>query len=84
MISRLKQEDARLTEAVKKHENNWVAIAQVVPDRDHLQFHSRWTKSLEPSYRKTNSMGRWTAEQDAKLIKAVLVAGRRDGSQWPP
>jgi hypothetical protein len=69
-------EDARLTEAVKKHENSWVAIAQMVPDRDHSQCHSRWTKSLEPRYRKTIRMGRWTAAEDAKLTEAVLVAGK--------
>jgi hypothetical protein len=37
------EEDAKLIEAVKKHGNNWVAVATMVPDRTNVQCSGRWT-----------------------------------------
>jgi hypothetical protein len=81
------EEDGKLAEAVKKHGNDWVAVAALVPGRTSDQCHQRWTKSLDPLNRKK---GKWAPEEDATLIKAVekhgiywaavatLVPGRTD------
>jgi hypothetical protein len=39
-------EDTKLTEAVKKHANNWVAVAAMVPGRTDDQCRKRWTQTL--------------------------------------
>jgi hypothetical protein len=66
-----KLEDVKLTDAVKKHGKNWVAIAAIVPGRTNVQCRQRWTKTLDPA----NEKGKWTPEEDAKLTEAVRKHG---------
>jgi hypothetical protein len=66
------EEDAKLTDAVKKHGgNNWFAVAALVPGRTNQQCRQRWIRSLDPGTRR----GKWTGEEDAKLTAAVKKHG---------
>jgi hypothetical protein len=69
-------EDAKLTRAVKKHGNDWLAVAKQVPGRTHLQCRLKWINSLDPSI--DRATGKWTAEEDANLGNAV----RKCGKDW--
>jgi hypothetical protein len=69
------EEDAKLRRAVKKYDNNWVSVAWMVPGRTDRQCRSRWTLVLDPAY---ENKGKWTAEENAKLVEAV----RRHGNSW--
>jgi hypothetical protein len=70
------EEDTKLTEAVKRHGTAWVAVAALVPGRTNIQCRQRWTQTLDPDMRKI--AGRWTKEEDTKLIEAV----KRHGTAW--
>jgi S-ribosylhomocysteine lyase LuxS involved in autoinducer biosynthesis len=66
------EEDAKLTEAVKKHGKNWIAVASMVPGRTNRQCYTKWVKSLEPSNRTTvRKRGILAAVEDANLPEAV-------------
>jgi hypothetical protein len=74
------EEDAKLTEAVKKHGNDWILVADLVPNRSNLQCRNRWVGSLDLAIleQKTahEKVGRrWTPAEDAKLIEAVKKLG---------
>jgi hypothetical protein len=72
-----RDEDTNLSEAVKRHGKNWVAVATLVPGRTDKQCASRWTQTLDPvASRKT--AGRWKPEEDAKLIEAV----KKHAKKW--
>jgi hypothetical protein len=46
------EEDAKLIEAMEKHgkkDNNWVAVATMVPGRTNTQCRVRWVKYLDPN-----------------------------------
>jgi hypothetical protein len=43
------KEDAKLTEAVTDHGNNWVQVATMVPGRTNRQCRYRWAKCLDPT-----------------------------------
>jgi myb proto-oncogene protein len=44
------EEDAKLIEAVKKkHGNDWVAVAAMVPGRTNVQCRYRWVNHLDPN-----------------------------------
>jgi hypothetical protein len=70
-------EDAKLTEAVKKHDNDWVAVAAMVPGRTNKQCRQRWALSLDPADH-VKKPGKWSPEEDAKLRKAV----KTNGNDW--
>jgi hypothetical protein len=89
------EEDAKLTEAVKRHGTQWVLVAKMVPGRTNRQCRMRWVATVDPA----NEMkGKWTLEEDAKLTEAVkkygihhwvavaaMVPGRKDmqcRSRW--
>jgi hypothetical protein len=71
------EEDAKLTSAVKKHGNNWVAVAALVPGRTNVKCRDRWANCLGPGI-DTRVMGKWTSEEEAKLIEAV----QKHGKDW--
>jgi S-ribosylhomocysteine lyase LuxS involved in autoinducer biosynthesis len=68
------EEDTKLTKAVKKHGNHWIAVTAMVPDRTDRQCRRRWVDTLDPAKEK----GKWKAEEDAKLTKAV----QKHGKDW--
>jgi hypothetical protein len=68
------EEDAKLTDAIRKCGKNWGAVAALVPGRTNLQCHQRWVKYLDPSM--DRAKGKWTTEEDAKLIDAVTKHGK--------
>jgi hypothetical protein len=70
------EEDATLTEAVKKHGKNWVAIAAMVPGRTDIQCRPRWIYTVDPAKEKNAS--KWTPEEDAMLTEAV----KKHGNLW--
>ncbi|KAL0240842.1 hypothetical protein GEMRC1_006078 [Eukaryota sp. GEM-RC1] len=66
------EEDRLLREAVAVHKpGNWKLIAQHVPGRTDQQCLRHWEKVLNPSIRK----GRWMAEEDMALVRAVSLIG---------
>jgi hypothetical protein len=67
------EEDAKLTDAVKKHGNRWVAIAAIIPGRNNKECRHRWAGKLNPGTNR--KAGKWTAEEDAKLTSAVTKYG---------
>jgi hypothetical protein len=72
------EEDAKLTEAVKKHGNNWVAVAALLPGRRGAQCRQRWTQKLDPINRKEGKSCHisWKPEEDAELVEAVKKYGK--------
>jgi hypothetical protein len=44
------EEDAKLIEAVKKHGNDWFAVAAMVPGRTNVQCRYRWVNYLAPDH----------------------------------
>jgi myb proto-oncogene protein len=70
------EEDAKLTDAVKKHGKDWVSVAALVPGRTNIQCRNRWTDNL--SLNTNRKVGKWAAEEDAKLIDAV----QKHGKDW--
>jgi hypothetical protein len=71
-------EDAKLIDAVTKYGKDWVAVAALVPGRANMQCRARWHDSLDPGVER--AMGKWTAEEDAKLVDAV----KKHGNKWVP
>jgi myb proto-oncogene protein len=70
------EEDAKLTDAVKKHGvNNWIAVAVFVPGRTYRQCHDRWAKHVDPIIKND----KWAVEEDAMMMRAVKEHG---GSNW--
>jgi myb proto-oncogene protein len=63
------EEDAKLTEAVKKHGKDWVAVAAMVLGRTNVQCRQRWVNHLDTSDGK--NAGKWAPEEDAKLTEVV-------------
>jgi hypothetical protein len=72
------EQDTTLTDAVKEHGKDWVAIAGLIPGRTNRQCSRRWGESLAPTPI-SRKMGKWTLEEDAKLTWAVRI----HGSNWP-
>jgi hypothetical protein len=68
------EEDVKLTQAVKMHGNDWVAVAAMVPGRARHQCYKRWTDALDPS-NNGKTAGTWNPEEDRKLTKAVKMHG---------
>jgi hypothetical protein len=70
------EDDAKLTDAVNKLGKDWVEVAALVPGRSNMQCSARWRLTLHPNPTKTEPrVGKWAAEEDAKLIGAVTELG---------
>lgn len=67
-----KEEDAQLIAAIKKYgAPNWSKIQTLVPDRTDVQCRERFVNVLDPTVKK----GKFSADEDALLEKAVKVCG---------
>jgi hypothetical protein len=72
------REDAKLEAAVFKHGiKNWIAVAEMVPNRTFLQCRNRWVRVLGVE---DPAKGYWTAAEDAKLKAAIRIHG--DDDNW--
>jgi myb proto-oncogene protein len=73
------EEDTKLTEAVKKHGKDWVAVAALVPGRSNIRCRERWINVVDPvNGNKGKPRRNWKPEEDAKLTKAVKKHGTKD------
>jgi hypothetical protein len=70
------EEDTKLTEAVKKHGNEWAAVSAMVSGRTNLQCRDRWVNTVDPTNGKIT--GKWTPEEDTKLTEAL----KKHGKNW--
>merc|ERR1719409_810768 len=69
-----KEEDSQLRAAVNAHTaKDWRVIAKQVPRRTEAQCMSRWKRVLKPGLIK----GRWTAEEDAELVRLLKSHRKR-------
>jgi hypothetical protein len=87
------EEDAQLRVAVDLYGNAWMEVASVIPGRNNEQCRDRWGERLNPKVPR----GKWTAEEDARLLSAVdefgvkgwkevserVGTGRRDNAVSP-
>jgi hypothetical protein len=80
-----KEEDAKLTDAAKKHHGkNWEATAALVPGRSKHDCSRRWHDVLRDVLVSTSAdgtalKGKWTKEEDAKLVDATKT---HNGEDW--
>ncbi|OQS07558.1 myb-like DNA-binding protein [Thraustotheca clavata] len=66
------EEDNALRRAVELNGNeNWKAIADLVPGRNHSQCLQRWNKVLKPGLIK----GNWSLEEDQMLRQQIEICG---------
>jgi hypothetical protein len=74
-------EDVKLKDSVQTHgENEWVAVAALVPGRTRKQCRSRWHDVLNPSIDSTMARaGKWTPDEVDTLKDAVQTHG---GKNW--
>ncbi|KAI0003031.1 Homeodomain-like protein [Russula compacta] len=61
------EEDAQLRLAVELYGHAWMEVASLIPGRNNEQCRDRWTERLNPKVPR----GKWTAEEDARLLSAV-------------
>jgi hypothetical protein len=74
------EENAKLTEAVRRHGNSWVEVAELVRGRTSHQCRIRWVGTVVPAYVNNGRIPRrsWTTEEDSKLAIAV----KKHGKKW--
>jgi hypothetical protein len=70
-------ENSKLKDAVQRYgDNDWDAIAALVPGRTKRQCHDRWHEYLNPSIdQMTGHTGKWAEDEDIKLKDAVQKHG---------
>jgi hypothetical protein len=73
-------EDAKQTEAVKKHGKYWGANANLVPGRTNQECHLRWVHSMNATNvgNKGKTPRSWEPEEDANRVAAVT----KHGNNW--
>lgn len=73
-----KEEDQILRKAVEKfNASHWKSIAELVPNRDHVQCLQRWKKVLKPGLVK----GAWQPHEDKALVELINRPGINGWSQ---
>jgi hypothetical protein len=78
-ISWKPEEDAKLTEAVKKYGKNWGSVSKMVLDRTNQQCRGRWLNILDPANEsKDKARTSWKPEEDTQLMEAV----KKHGTDW--
>jgi hypothetical protein len=77
----VEEEDSKLIRAIDMHGGkNWDRISALVPSRTKVQCYNRWYDVLDPSIAlATGRTGKWTEEEDSKLMHAVQTHG---GKNW--
>jgi hypothetical protein len=73
-------EKSKLKDAVQRYgDNDWDAIAALVPGRTKRQCHDRWHEYLNPSIdQMTGHTGKWAEDEDIKLKDAVQKHGENN------
>jgi hypothetical protein len=71
-------EDIKLKDAVQtRGDKDWVAIAMLVPGRTNRQCRRKWQDTLDLRIdRAPGRAGRWTEDEDIKLLDAVQLHGK--------
>jgi hypothetical protein len=79
-------EDKKLRDAVQTHGGkNWVAISALVHSRTKNQCLARWHIGLKPNINPTTARaGKWAADEDSKLEKAVQTHGSKNWAVIAP
>ena len=72
-------EDAALIATVHEHGEVWARMAIEIPNRNNDQCSQRWTKSLRPGLVR----GKWSPEEDAKLLEALAAQHGSINVDWP-
>lgn len=65
------EEDQKLRQAVAFYGHAWIEVASVIPGRNNEQCRDRYSERLNPK----NARGKWTEEEDEKLLSAVAELG---------
>jgi len=81
VFSWTKDDDARLTEIMKKYKNprDWEPIAKEHgAGKSPKECHERWIRYLKPGVRK----GQWTDHEDAIVIEAVTTSSEQPFTRW--
>jgi len=76
-----KEDDARLTDIMKKYKNprDWEPIAKEHgAGKTSKECHERWIRYLKPGVRK----GQWTDHEDAIVIEAVTTSSEQPFTRW--
>jgi len=73
------EEDAALLEAIRKHGEAWTSVAAAVASRNSVQCNVRWNRSLRPGLVR----GKWSPEEDAKLLEALAAQQGSVNVDWP-
>jgi hypothetical protein len=75
-------EECNLKDAVQTHgDDDWVAVAALVPGRTRNQCRGRWKDGLDPIIGgMTRRTGKWTVDEDSQLKEAVQTHGDKDWS----
>ncbi|EAY16478.1 Myb-like DNA-binding domain containing protein [Trichomonas vaginalis G3] len=69
------EEDRALIESVRIHgTKNWIAVANLVPDRNSKQCRERWTAQLDPSL----NHNEFTPQEDA----VIILQHQANGPYW--
>jgi hypothetical protein len=75
-----REEDIMLIRAVGKLGKNFIAVAALIPGRTNERCRDRWVRNLNFSTGQEIGKGKWSLEEDVKLIEAV----QRFGKNWVP
>jgi nuclear transport factor 2 (NTF2) superfamily protein len=75
-----REEDIMLIRAVGKLGTDFIAVAALIPGRTNERCRYRWVRNLNLSTGQELVKGKWSLEEDVKLIEAV----QRFGKNWVP